>query len=339
MYIDVDINNNVEIITGADIVTLTDVAERAGVALNTARRALADHPTVRPYIRDRVLKAAKEMDYHPNLLARALKDEALNLVPISTDDLENPYFGSLATQLSRQLVLADFEPALCFNAAHLMRMCRTLSTSGSILVNGFDEQAIRALSKRQKVVTIHSLLPSIRNVADVAIKFDETYRHLARLLVRRGCRRIATCSDDYIRALAHDWCDPKTMAVMEVLKEVGLSLVGPEGRPVFGRPQEVMSWMDRYPNSVDAIICGNDHEAVRMMYSLRMRGLKVPEDVRVVGCDANFLVPGLWSIKIETDVLARDAVGLLCRLLDGQSRIEPCVYRPVIVDDQRMLIE
>ena len=53
--------------------TLNKVAEEAGVALDTARRALNGAPGVRPYLRERVLRAAAKLDYHPNLVARGLR--------------------------------------------------------------------------------------------------------------------------------------------------------------------------------------------------------------------------------------------------------------------------
>ena len=63
--------------------TLRDVAAEAGVAINTTRKVLSDDPTVRPYIRQRVLAAARKLRYRPNLLARALRTRELNLVPIT----------------------------------------------------------------------------------------------------------------------------------------------------------------------------------------------------------------------------------------------------------------
>ena len=56
--------------------------------------------------------------------------------------------------------------------------------------------------------------------------------------------------------------------------------------------------------------------------------------MRVVGCDANCLLRGIWSVKIDTDCLAVEAVGLLQRLLAGEIKIDDAVYHPQLVDDQ-----
>ena len=62
--------------------TLGKVAERAGVAVDTARKVLRQDPSVRPYIKERVIQAVKELDYHPNLVARALRGNYLHIVAI-----------------------------------------------------------------------------------------------------------------------------------------------------------------------------------------------------------------------------------------------------------------
>ena len=156
--------------------TLGQVAKRAGVANDTARRALQGDSSVRSYLKERVDQAARDLDYHPNLLARALRGNPLNLVPISVLELSQMYFGGLASSLSRRLVAMGMEPALCFNPEHLMRMSQTLFTSASILATGFDERIVRALARRQVVVTLDSALPPIPRVGNVAIDFATTYR-------------------------------------------------------------------------------------------------------------------------------------------------------------------
>ena len=313
---------------------LSDVAEHAGVALNTARKALCDDPTVRPYIKERVLKAAQDLDYHPNLLARALKEKSLRLIPIAIPELHNPYFGSLATEISKSLIEASFEPALCFNSQHLVLTSRSLATSGSILAYGFDEQVVRTLAKRQKVVTIDSPLPDIRHVANVAVGMDDVYRRATTLLLGRGRRRLALYSAFYRQALEHHWPEPKLTAVMATLRDSGLAPVGPGSDPIFDTPPALGAWLAAHPASVDAIVCGTDLEAAHVMRLLAQLGVRVPEDVQVIGCDANCVLSGMWSVRIDTSVLAKEVLGLLCRLLDGETHVESRSYVPTLVDDQ-----
>lgn len=319
--------------------TLMDVAEQAGVALNTARRALSNHPTVRPYIKERVLKAAQELNYHPNLLARALKENTLQLVPISVQGLEQIYFGTLATHLSRCLVEAGLEPALCFNPEHLLRMSHSLATSGSILVSGFDKSIIRALALRQKVVTVDSRFRPMTNVGNVEVDFETVYRYAVTALLKSGRKRIACCSPYYLHAKAKGWLDPKLTAILDVLTEAGLKLAGPAPEPVFADAEALGAWLDRRRGSVDALFCQNDMMASLAVGVLAARGLRSPDDLLVIGCDNNLVLSGTWSIQVDTAVLAAEAVGLLRRLLGGETRVETQMYKPSLVNDRGEPVE
>jgi DNA-binding LacI/PurR family transcriptional regulator len=314
--------------------TLGEVAEHAGVAVDTARKVLREDASVRPYIRERVLRAIAELDYRPNLVARALRDRSLRLVPISVLDLDQFYFGGLASQLSRCLVDAGLEPALCFNPDHLMRLNRSLSTSASILVTGLDGPTILALSQRQKVATINSCLPDMPNVGDVAIDFTGAFREAVRLLLRRGRRQIAYCSAHHVRCIVEGWDDPKFRSALTAMREAGLEFVAsPAAHPVFGKPEELAAWLAVHPGAIDSVLCENDITAAHLLGQLAARGMRTPDDVLIVGCDANCVLAGAWSIKLDTAYLASQAVGLLLRLLDGATSVDRPVYVPKVVDD------
>ena len=314
--------------------TLGKVAQCAGVAIDTARKALRGDPSVRPYLLERVQQAAKDLDYHPNLLARALRGNQLNLVPISVLELNQMYFGGLASSLSHRLVEIGMEPALCFNPEHLMRMSQTLSTSASILATGFDEKTVRALARRQKVVTVDSNLPAIAGVGNVAIDFRSVYREVVDALVKSGRTRIAFVSAFYHQAKAEGWFEVKFSSAMQRMDELGMRPCGADEAPVFASAEALAAWLFAAPGRADAVICENDVMAAHVMAWMATRRLKTPDDVLIVGSDANCLLRGMWSVKLDTDWLAAEAVGLLQRLLGGERKVEDAMHHPLLVDDQ-----
>ena len=294
---------------------------------------MREDPSVRPYIRERVLQAIHDLDYHPNLVARALRDKSLRLVPISVVNLGEFYFGELASHLSHELVEIGMEPALCFNPEHLMRMSQSLSTSASILVSSTNFEIIHELSKRQKVVTIDSLLPIMPSVGNVTIDFALAYRHLTETALRHGRSHIAIVSGHYIRCLENGWPVQKFPAVFEALADSGLDTIGPKSRSVFGSSQELASWLDEHPGSIDAVFCENDLEASRTIGELAARGMRTPNDILVVGCDANCTLRGMWSVKLDTKYMAKEAVTILKHLLDGEVVSENPKYIPELIDE------
>lgn len=313
--------------------TLGKVAAKAGVAIDTARKVLRDDPSVRPYIRERVVKAVRDLDYHPNLVARALKEKSLRIIPISVLNLGEFYYGELASQLSRRLVEAGMEPALCFNHEHLMKMCRSFSTSGSIIACSADFNSIHELSKRQKVVTIDSYLPTMPSVGNISIDFPAAYRHLTETVLARKRRKIAVISAHFVNCLAQGWPLQKFPAVFDTLGDHGLDTVGPTSRFVFASSKDMGLWLDKHPKSINAAFCENDLEASRAIGELAARGLRTPEDVLVVGCDANCKLSGMWSVKLDTNYMAMEAVSILKKLIDGDVISVNPVYVPALIDE------
>ena len=319
--------------------TLGKVAERAGVARDTARKVLLGDPSVRPYIKEAVQKAIKELDYQPNQVARALRSKSLRLVPISVHALDEYYFGNLAWHLSKNLVQRGMEPALCFDSEHLLRMSRSFSTSGSIRVGWIDEENLCQLRRQQPVVTINSHSPAAKGAGNVGIDFASAYCRLTRAALAQGRRRFAIVSAHYLRCLQKGWEEEKFSHVFNMLDGNGLGMSGASDRCVFETAAELGVWIDAHPaGCVDAVFCENDLNAAQVSMELAARGLRLPEDVLVAGCDANCRVRGAWSVRLDTEFLAASAVELLCRLIDGEASTGCPAYTPDVIDENGIIV-
>lgn len=79
--------------------TIKDVAKLAGVSICTVSRALADKNNIKPQTRERVLSAARELDYKPNFSARSLKIGSTNTLGLIVPDITNPYYPKVAKAL------------------------------------------------------------------------------------------------------------------------------------------------------------------------------------------------------------------------------------------------
>ena len=320
--------------------TLAGVAQRAGVALDTARRAIQGVPTVRPYLRERVLHAARELDYHPNLVARALKSQSLRMVTIAAQEFGQLYFARLVHHLSEKLIAIGMEPTLCFDNEHTDAVAREFTTCASILVTGATEEILERLCARQKVVAINAPAKSLPpNAANVALDFANAYRHLTRTLLARGRRRVAICSSHYLRCLEMGWPREKMPCVIETLAENGLRPVSPDGisspdESVFASPADVAAHLARHPGSIDAVVCENDIGAASLVAEISSLGLRTPDDVLVVGCDANIPVHGIWTLRIDESEIADRVVRLLQGLLSGDIPVL-APYPLALLDENR----
>ena len=313
--------------------TLRSVAEKAGVAVDTARKVVRGDPSVRPYIRQRVQRVIRQTGYRPNLVARALRQSHLDLVPLSVMRLDIPYFGRLATRMSELLVDWGAEPALCPDASHLMAMCRSYATRGCIIMNHIDEADLKELARSQRVVMVNQAVPPVDDVSRIEIDFASSYRALTEAVLARGRRRVAIVSSYYLEAGRRGWFRQKFPVVFETLAARGLAAVGPEPGHVFADAAEFAAWLRAHPCGADAVLCENDRAGAAAVGELAKLGLSTPRDVLVAGCDADIPVPGMWTIRPDTELLASKAVETLRAIIDEDAPAARFVHVPVPVDE------
>ena len=324
--------------------TLMGVARRAGVALDTARRAIQGAPSVRSYLRERVLHAARELDYRPNLVARALKSQSLRMVTIAAQEFGQLYFARLVHYLSEKLIAIGMEPTLCFDNEHTDAVASEFTTCASILVTGATDEILGRLCARQKVVTVNANVKTLPpNAANVAIDIAGAYRRLTEAMIAHGRRHVAICSSHYLRCLEMGWPREKMPCVIETLARHGLRPVAPDGaaspdKAVFATPVDVVAHLERHPGSIDAVVCENDLGAAMLVAELAALGLRTPDDVLVAGCDANFPVRGIWTLRIDESEIADRVVRLLQGLLANDvPAIAP--YRLALLDENQKEID
>ena len=307
--------------------TLNKVAEQAGVALNTARKALNNAPGMRPHLRARVQEAAKKLDYHPNLVARGLRRNDVGLVPVSVPMQHSYWHMTLSDGLSRALVDTGMEPVFCHDAKHMLAVCKSFRARGCLLAAEVPRELMAELSAGRKLVTVNIPRPW-DGVPNVAIQFDPMYRGLVRRLLAEGRRRVAVVSNFYCLAREKGWPLRKFPAVLRMLEKAGLPLAGGD---VFASPEAFGAWLETPRGKVDAVLCEDDMTAARVVAEMARRGLRTPRDAQVVGCDANFMVAGTWSVRLDAGVIARMAVDLLRKALEDGGAVESATYKPEVV--------
>lgn len=108
--------------------TLKDVATKVNVAVKTVSRVFNGNPSVRPYLRDRVLKAARDLDYRPNLLARGLRKKNIDIISLMVKDLENNFYGLLD-------MLVEMSSSLLINAIQGKKIPQSALIDAKALIN------------------------------------------------------------------------------------------------------------------------------------------------------------------------------------------------------------
>lgn len=313
--------------------TIRDVAARANVSVTTASRALNGTGRMSEETRERVRAAAAELDYRPNSIARGLVQQRSFTLGLLTNDTYGRFTLPLASGLSSAMAdrgvsvflsAGEYEPeSLTLN----LRAMEEKRVDGLIITGKRIDRGlpIDLPPLGMPVVYVYAAAP------EGAVSFVPDDENAARAAVRHliglGRSRIAhiTGPEDFKAARLREsgW--------RSALREAGLA---PHGPAVFSAWTEAHGFQTAHAmidagGVPDAIFCGNDQIARGVIDAFTLAGVRVPQDVAVVGFDnwevfAQATRPPLTTIDMGLPGLGRSAGLALLDLIDGKP-VEPGV--------------
>lgn len=317
--------------------SLRDVADLAGVSIKTVSNVVNEHPHVRDSTRDRVRAAILEIGYRPQVAARQLRTGASGIITLAVPSLTFSYFSDLSQQFIDEAQRRGQTVVLHSTSAGPAAERTVLEGFQRIFGDGVifnplflaEEQLARMQRTTQPTVFIGEHLPETlpqgsdyARIDNRSAAYDAT-RHL----LATGRRRLAFLGVIVSRRgqQPHSSGILRRDGFLAALAEQGL----PGGEDMI---QAVEDWhrphgftgaealLDRFPD-LDGIVCANDDLAIGALAALRRRGLRVPEDVAVIGyddtSDAPYASPPLTTISPDKAALARTALDLLTDRIQG----------------------
>jgi DNA-binding LacI/PurR family transcriptional regulator len=300
-------------------VTSIDVARRAGVSQSTVSLVLSGKSAGRISARTEaaVRRAAEELGYRPNVAARALRTGTARTVGLVVTDVTHPFFGPVLRGAQVAAWRAGYAVALVDVANDPDRELASFEALRAGPVDGFlfftvDPPA----SSGEYVVTLEVSPPGMSFVRfDTERGTELALRHLLEL----GHTRIGHLGSE----LDAETFRLRRETLLRVLGEAGLE-PGPYARAPFrfdeavGPALELLDAAER----PTAIYCDDDLLAGGVYLAGRERGLRIPQDVSVVGFDdlpfARVFEPPLTTIRIDPEALGGEAFELLAVLMAGE---------------------
>lgn len=318
-------------------VRMKDIARDLGVSVVTVSKVLRNHSDISQETRQRVLKRMKELNYRPNLAARALITGKTFTIGLIVPDLLHPFFAQVAKALSGvfrkqgySLILSSSEedPELEKQELDVLlarRVDAILIASAQWTVESFrqieDQQIPYVLIDRHFV----GLAANFVGVDDEAAGALATEH-----LIVQGCRRIAHIrgpevstaigrAEGYRRTLAQHDITPLPGYVISV------GAYGDERGEAGGyEAAKTLLALDPRP---DGIFCYNDPTAMGVMRAILDHGLQIPQDVAVVGCGnvlySDFLRVSLTTIDQDSQSIGERAAELALALIDAKAAVRP----------------
>jgi len=308
-------------------VTLGMVAEACGVSPSTVSRILNGTAVVSQEKREAVDRAIAELGFIPNPIARGLAGGRTLSVGVVTQAIDSPFYGVALRGIEEELSPAGYSPLFVSGhwSAQEEQRCidvlRSRRVDGIIVLTGrLSDEALRKLAKELPVVVTGR---SLKASGLYALDFNdfEGARLATHHLLSQGHRQIAFIAGDPV----HPDAQERLRGYRAALEAAGVpykpSLVLP-GK--FHEESGLMA-VERLIDSREpftAIFAANDQMAFGASLALHRRGLRVPEDVSLVGFDdlagAAHSLPPLTTIHQAAHELGRLAAQSLLQLLAGQ---------------------
>jgi DNA-binding LacI/PurR family transcriptional regulator len=312
--------------------TLSDVAAVAGVSARTVSNVVNGYAPVSPETRAKVEAALAEVDYRPNVIARNLANGRSGQIAVVVPYLDTPYFSELlqgmipvARAAGYNVLVDQTDGDAAHERALISRRARGFLFDGLIFSPLGLSQADLADRDRALPLVVLGERESDGVFDHVGIDDVRAAQTAVEHLLSLGCKRVAAIGDQpYATGEA---AQRRTQGYLRAHEQAGVpvdaSLV--VQTPRFNRAdgaQAMAHLLDR-DGPPDAVFCYSDLVALGALHTLRVRGLRVPEDVAVVGYDdiedGRYSTPTVSTISPDKAAIARTAVErLLLRIETGE---------------------
>lgn len=325
---------------------MRDIARDLGVSVITISKVLRNHPDVGDETRERVLARVKELDYRPNLAARSLVTGRTYLVGLVVPDLLHPFFAEIAKSLSEALRAggyylivssSDEDPDLEEQEIDQL-LARRLDTLIIASCRSTVDLFFRIEKQTTPYVLIDRTLPGL-SANFVGVDDDAVGMLATKHLIEVGCKRIA-----HIRGPETSPGIRRMEGYKRALTQRGIKVVDeyiiaePKGDvDTRQRGAEAMRRLLALKPRPDGVFCFNDPLAMGALNYALDQGIRIPEDMAVIGCgnlhyDDALSVP-LSSINQHSRQIGQEAARIALGILNSKiaPKAESVILQPELV--------
>ena len=313
-------------------ITIMDIAEVAQVSASTVSRVLRNSAGVAAEKRDAVLRAVEELNYRPNIFAQSLASGQSMTVGVLTQNFGSPFYDGILQGILLVMEGSDYWPLFAdgrWQPAIEMKGLRFLlerRVDGLILVGGqTSEKALREIGARTPLLVVARELATLPERCLYVDNYAAAYK-LTRYLLDMGHRDIAHISAQVDYEESVNDVHQRLLAYQQALRDAGIE---PDPRLVVtGNLQQqsgvlAVEMLLSRGRPFSAIFAANDQMAFGARLALYRRGIRVPEDVSLVGFDdeasAAYMVPPLTTVRQPAVAMGQAAAKGMLALINGET--------------------
>jgi LacI family transcriptional regulator len=305
---------------------MRDVADRCGVAESTVSHVINGTKFVSPEIREKVLQVVRALDFHRDSHARRLARGHSDFLGLIISDIENPFYPGLIKAFESAALEKGFEVLLCtthYDAARtenaFRKMIENKSPGVAVMTSRVEpEMAKRLADQGVASVFLDSDGPGPRK-SNIRLNYAKGASEAVHYLHHLGHRQFALVAGPRNRASHAAY----QKAVESALKEFGLEAQVVEGNNDVASGERAVQRLLTERSFPTALLCSNDLTAMGTMRALSRCGLRVPDDVSVVGADdipfSALTHPPLTTVRMPRERLGGLALEILQEMLSPRA--------------------
>lgn len=298
-------------------ITASDVAKSLGMSQSTVSRVFTPGASVSEETRKKVLQAANELGYRPNALARSLITRKSNIIGIVMGDIRNPFYPEVLSKFSKELSKKGYH-VLFVNAeneklsSEEVNQFLEYNVDGAIVTDASLPSSVASYLKENQIPIVmfnrynqDSLFHAVS-----CDNVDGGYQ-IGRYLIEKGHRKFAFISGTENTSTSKD----REKGFRNALVESGYNLITDDGDYTYEGANAAALRLLGSNHPPDAIFCANDIMALGVIDAAKKLGVRIPEDVSIVGFDdislAEWTAYSLTTWKQPVNEMIEETINLL----------------------------
>lgn len=309
-------------------VTIYDVAREAGVSMATVSRVINGSANVKPSTRKKVLRVIEELGYRPNAVARGLASKKTTTIGVILPDISSAFFAELARGIEDIANMYHYNIILSSSDQNVDKELKLINNllekqvDGLLFLGGnVTEEHRRTFTSSTIPIVLVATADPKHELPSVRIDLKRASYDAVSYLLKKGHKRIAFLSETfqnamgraryegYVEALKEHHVPIDDHLIMEIYPTYEMALKG---------TRTLLSLSER----PTAIFAANDEMAVGAIHAIQDQGLKVPQDIEVVGFDntriAEMVRPRLTSVVQPMYDIGAVSMRLLTKLINQE---------------------
>lgn len=322
-------------------VTIKDIARELGISPSTVSRALKDHPDISPETKKAVNELAEKLNYTPNIVALSLRQSKTNTIGVIIPELVHFFFSTVISGIEDVAYKAGYNVIITQSNESLEREKTDIKALFNSRVDGMLISVSRETSTFDHIDNIlakgvpmvffdrvYDTPNSSKIIVDDLSGAKEATAHL----IDQGCQRIAHLEGPPNLEISKQRLEGYLQAHHDRNREVDRRLIVPLSLGTIEDGKEATQKLLSQTPRPDAIFATNDPAAMGAMQAIKEAGLKIPDDISVVGFSNWFftalLDPPLTSVDQPGFEMGQEAAKLLIRQIDIRTKDRDADVQP-----------